>query len=167
MQIEIRRKGRTEYVAIRRRDGSRADFSIPSKGPISHDIVHYCVESVLGLRNGFWGLVASGEEPGAIQDRAKAGGHASAKRAQEPLPELVEDLQAERLVECFEAESWSGETSDAGLLAMAIAGWGASYVPELELSATDLAEVRAKLTELGSRWLALPEGEALGLEWGE
>ena len=148
-----------------RADGSTARFRIPRKGPISHDIVHYCVESVLGMRNGFWGMVASGEDPGAIAVLAKAGGHASAKRAVAPDASLVELLQAERLVECFEAEGWSGSEDDAGLLAMAEAGWAASHVPALDLPAEALASVRVKLAELGAHWLSLPEGEDLVLDW--
>ncbi|MEE1878458.1 hypothetical protein [Altererythrobacter litoralis] len=133
MRIEIARHGAEERVAVVRADGSTARFRIQRKGPISHDIVHYCVESALGMRNGFWGMVASGEDPGAIADLAKVGGHASAKRVVAPDASLVELLQAERLVECFEAESWSGSEDDAGLLAMAEAGWAASHVPALDL----------------------------------
>lgn len=39
---------------------------------------------------------------------AKAAGHASASRARVPVNSIVELLQAERLVECFEAELWGG-----------------------------------------------------------
>lgn len=148
-----------------RADGTNARFRIPRKGPISHDIVHYCVESALGMRNGFWGMVARGEDPAAIAELAKAGGHASAKRAIAPASSLIELLQAERLVECFEAEGWSGGENDAGLLAMAEAGWAASHLPPLDLSAEELASVRTKLTDLGDRWRALAEGEPLVLEW--
>ncbi len=148
-----------------RADGSTARFRIPRKGPISHDIVHYCVESALGMRNGFWGMVAQGEDPGAIADLVKAGGHASAKRAVVPDASLVELLQAERLVECFEAESWSGGEDDAGLVAMAKAGWKASHVPPLALTAGEIAAIRAKLAEYGRRWRALADREALALEW--
>jgi len=165
MRIEIARHGAEERVAVVRADGSSARFRIPRKGPISHDIVHYCVESALGMRNGFWGMVASGEDPGAIADLAKVGGHASAQRAVAPDASLVELLQAERLVECFEAESWSVGEDDAGLLAMAEAGWAASHVPALDLSGEALAPVRAKLAELGGRWRALADGEPLVMEW--
>lgn len=165
MRIEIALHGNEERVAVTRDDGSTAQFRVPRKGPVSHDIVHYCVESVLGMESGFWGRVARGEDPAAIAAIAKAGGHASASRAAVPDGALVELLQAERLVECFEAETWSGGADDEGLIAMAEAGWAASHVPALPLSSADLAAVRAKLESLGKVWLALPQGHAVALEW--
>lgn len=167
MRIEISRTGRNEKVAVTRPDGSGAGFTIPSKGPVSHDIVHFCVESVLNLKHGFWGAVASGEEPEAIQERAKAGGHASAKRATLPESGIVPLLQVERLVESFEAEGWSGAADDGGLRAMAKAGWAASQVPPLELSDQDIAAIRTLLEDLGGRWQAMPDGECMILDWKE
>ncbi|MBX7496859.1 hypothetical protein K3172_13435 [Qipengyuania sp. 6B39] len=165
MRIAISRIGRTEHLAIERADGSTARATIPQKGAISHDLVHFCVEDTLGLTRGFWGSVAAGEEPELIQERAKASGHASAKRADVPDDGLVELLQAERLVECFEAESWSGGNDDEGLMAMARAGWAASHVPPLALDSAQLAAIRRQLADLGDKWKATPEGEAMELQW--
>ena len=167
MEIALTPAGARERVSITRPDGSTSEFSIPRKGVVSHDLVHFCVESALGLKRGFWGSVAAGEDPEAIQERAKVGGHASASRATTPASDLVELLQAERLVEGFEAESWCGTVDDAGLLAMARAGWEASYVPALMLEPEDLAAVRAMLDELGGQWKALEPGASLHLEWKE
>ena len=165
MRIAISRTGSSEHIAIERADGSTARATIPQKGVVSHDIVHFCVEDTLGLDRGFWGSVAAGEDPALIQERAKAGGHASAKRAKAPDESIVELLQAERLVECFEAESWGGGADDEGLLAMARAGWAASHVPPLALDAGQLAAIRRQLAELGARWKATPEGATMELQW--
>ena len=165
MRIEIALHGADERVAVTRDDGSTARFRVPRKGPVSHDIVHYCVESVLGIGHGFWGMVAAGAEPDEIQELAKAGGHASAKRAEVPDDALVEILQVERLVECFEAESWSAGEDDAGLMAMAEAGWASSHVPPLVLAPSQIAAIRSRLRDLGAKWQALPAGRALTLEW--
>ncbi|MEJ2410561.1 MAG: hypothetical protein P8Y48_14945 [Novosphingobium sp.] len=42
----------------------------------------------------------------------KACGHASASRAQVPDPAIVELPQAERPVECFEADFWAGSGAE-------------------------------------------------------
>ena len=79
MQIRIT-KGRTDdHIAIRRDDGSEVATRFPKKGPIPHDAVHLAVEGTLGLRDGFWDMIASGHHPEAIADMAKAAGHASAE----------------------------------------------------------------------------------------
>lgn len=167
MMIAMSRTGRTEQVRVERADGSVASFAIPAKGTVSHDLFHFCVESALGLGRGFWGLVAAGADPEGLGEQAKAAGHASAKRAGVPEAWLVELLQAERLVECFEAESWSGASDDEELLTMARAGWESSHVPPLECSAGQLASVRELLAEHGQRWLALADGEEMAIEWPE
>lgn len=167
MLIALSRQGRTEHARVERADGTVAAFSVPAKGPVSHDLVHFCVEIGLDMRGAFWGLIAEGAEPEEVAEQARAGGHASAKRAGVPEKWLVELLQAERLVECFEAESWSGVEDDEGLLAMANAGWDSSHVPPLVCSSAQLVTVRGLMAEYGQRWLGLSDGEEMALEWPE
>ena len=101
MRIAITKGASGDRIAVTRPDGSRADFGFPRKGPYPHDAFHFFVERELGLTRGFWGLIASGMAPDAVQELASAGGHASAKRAGTPDPAIIELVQAERLVECF------------------------------------------------------------------
>ncbi|MEE4153506.1 MAG: hypothetical protein V2I27_05050 [Erythrobacter sp.] len=154
-----------QEVAVLREGACPSPFRFPPKGPVPHDATHLFVESVFGLQRGFWGRVAAGQDPQAVEEEAKAGGHASAKRAQVPAPGLVELLQAERLVECFEAELWSGSSDDAGLSAMARAGWEASHVPPLELDATRLAAVRQRMSAFAHEWAQLAIGGMIACEW--
>lgn len=64
MRITITRRSATEQaVAIVREDASHASFRLPAKGPLPHDAVHFCVETVLGLRHAFavrWHDLADG-----------------------------------------------------------------------------------------------------------
>ena len=165
MRIEITKAGVELHVAIARDDGIHARFRVPRKGPAPHDAVHWCVESVLGLQAGFWGMIAAGADPEAIGRGAREGGHPSAARASVPAPAIIELLQAERLVECFEAESWSGSADDSGLRHMAEAGWNASLVSPLALSGGGIAAVRSELDRCSRIWAAAPEGGSLVLEW--
>ena len=167
MRIAITKGSGQDKVAVTRRDGSRADFGFPKKGPFPHDAFHFFIERALGLTSGFWGLVAGGMAPEDVQALALAGGHASAKRAGLPDAGIVELLQAERLVECFEAASWSGGADDAAIMAMAQPAWAASHVPPPAGVADKLGAIRAGLDPFLQAWSALPEGEALELEWPE
>ena len=67
------------------------------------------------MANAFWGRIAAGAHPEDLAAISRAGGHASAKRAARPETDVVELVQAERLVECFEAELWSEPAPPADL----------------------------------------------------
>lgn len=144
---------------------ARPRSSFRTKGPTPHDAFHLFVERELGLAHGFWGLVAGGLDPGAVGAMAAAGGHASASRARVPDPEIVELIQAEGLVECFEAESWSGSADDDGIRLMADAGWDASHVPPIALKGETIAAIRAAIGGFAREWAALPLDGELALDW--
>lgn len=165
MQITITKGTNQDHVTVERADGSRTAFGFPKKGPYPHDAYHYFVERELGMQAGFWGLVASGMEPDAVQALAAAGGHASAKRAEEPDPAIVPLLQAERLVECFEAASWSGGADDAMIMAMAEPAWASSLVPPPEGVPEKLGAIRDALDDFLDQWRDAPENAAFALTW--
>lgn len=165
MQITITKGASADRVALDRADGSHAAFGFPKKGPFPHDAYHFFVERELGMAAGFWGLVAGGMAPDEVQALAAAGGHASAKRAGVPDAGIVELIQAERLVECFEAASWGGGADDATIMAMAEPGWAANHVPAPEGVPDKLGAIRAGLDPFLAAWEALPEGGALTLAW--
>jgi len=167
MRITITREAREDRIDICRDDGSRASTRLPHKGPIPHDFVHYAVERELGIDTGFWGLVAAGHHPEAIQDMAKAAGHASAKRAAAPDPGFAAAIQSERIVEAFEADHWSGGVGDpAGVIALAEAGCAQSCValPPL-LDDRAVANIRQAIADFAERWTMLAPGAAVSLDW--
>jgi hypothetical protein len=166
MKIEITKGRSADYIAVVRGDGSRVETSFPHKGPVPHDAVHWFVERGLGLQHGFWGMIAAGAHPEDLLEIAKAAGHASAKRAVVPDASIVELIQAERLVECFEAELWSGGSDDAGLLAMAEAGCEASHVPLPAMTPSALGGAREALGAFAADWIAAPVGHVARLDWG-
>ncbi|WP_369025893.1 hypothetical protein [Qipengyuania sp. RANM35] len=165
MRIVLTKGSTSDNVAIERDDGSRAGFDFPKKGPVPHDAFHFFVEHELGMAHGFWGLVASGMDPEAVGAMAAEAGHASAKRAQMPHDHIVELLQAERLVECFEAESWAGASDDEGIMAMAEPGWAASHVPPVDGVRAKLGSIRDGIAGFAANWHALPPKGSLTLEW--
>ncbi len=159
-------KGRDEDdLAITRADGSKALTHFPKKGPVPHDAVHFFVERGLGLEQGFWGTVASGMHPEHIGALAKAAGHASASRAQVPAESIVELVQAERLVECFEADLWGGGGSDDDLVAVAEAGCAASFVPLPVIAPGAVARIRDELATFAGEWTKAPLGHEQVLRW--
>ena len=166
MRISITKGDKEDRLDMERADGTAVTTRFPHKGPIPHDFVHYAVESELGFDRGFWGLVEAGHHPEDIQEMAKAAGHASAKRAEVPADDFVAAIQAERIVEAFEADLWSGGTGDpAGVTYMAEAGCSQSLVPMPAMDNDAVARIRGRIADFGTRWAALSPGETIVVEW--
>ena len=166
MRITITKGEREDGIEAMRPDGSSVRTSFPHKGPIPHDAVHFYVESTLAIGDAFWGMVAGGRHPEEVAEIAKAGGHSSAKRATEADGSIVRLVQAERVVECFEADLWSGGTTSADTIREAVAaGCAQSLVPTLEVSDAAITVIRSSLAELFKHWRSAPTGETLVLDW--
>jgi len=111
-------------------------------------------------------MVAAGLHPEAIQDLAKAAGHASAARAEVPQGEIVELLQAERLVECFEADLWSPGGAAADLIALGETACSTSHVPSpAGFDEAAVEHIRSALGAFAQSWTAAPQGHCATLEW--
>lgn len=167
MRITITKEANGDRIDIARADGSQAVTHFPRKGPTPHDAVHYLVERDCDLKRAFWGLVADGLPPEGIQDMAKAGGHASAKRADVPDESLIELLQAERLVECFEATLWGGQLDLPAFRSVAETACDSSHVPLPAISDETIASIHAEVVALARRWGSAYAGETLELDWAE
>ncbi len=167
MMIKITKGHTVDYLEISRNDGSSATATFPKKGLTSHDAIHYFVETTLHLREGFWGTEARGNDPADIQTIAKNAGHASASRSRLPETHIVQLLQAERLVECFEADAW-GETADAEtFIEIAAAACEASHVPLPELTPSYVESLRAQIAAFQEIWVAAPIGHVAEFNWEE
>jgi hypothetical protein len=125
-----------------------------------HDLTHYAVETTLGYRHAFYGLIADGWE---IADFAKPWPRG-------PIP--AEAIEVELIVGFFDAERintarWSTEEFNAHaaqfVAARQIVRPGAERITPRPLTADELANVRACRADLLARWAALQPGEALEL----
>lgn len=166
MEIMITKGQVEDRIVMSHPDGRRMETHFPKKGPIPHDAVHWYVERGLGLTGAFWGMVAQGHHPEEIAGIAKAAGHASAARNAVPEPAIVELLQAERLVECFEADQWSGGSGAAeDFVAMAVVACNSSHVPLPALDAAQVGTIRDQISQFARTWMAAPVGHTARFEW--
>lgn len=159
LDVTITKRSRTDLIEIRRENGAIERYDFPKKGPIPHDAVHFFVEEALEFQHGFWGMVAMGVRPAEIQEIAKAAGHASAKRASKPDPRIVELLQAERIVECFEADFWGAPADPDTFRSVVHAACAASFVeapPTLDDAIINA--IRARIAAFAASWMAAAEG---------
>jgi hypothetical protein len=142
----VRRDGSATW---QRQEGNHAAFF-----PL-HDLTHYAVETELGFRRGFYGLLAEG------WDIAETTG----KTTRGPLPN--EALEVEYLVSAFSAERAGGVRATAAEFnELAATFASAKDMPSpRRLTDDDLAKVRSRFDSLATRWRALPPGETLELEF--
>jgi hypothetical protein len=148
MRIAFHRSGEShDRIYVNRDDGSELGWRWPAGGP-PHDLIHYAVETRLGLEAGFWGLVAGG----ANFD------FATAHRQADPETRTLDDDQVPGLVE---AET----IVNAATSAIAIPGFGRADArpPELDPERFDTACDAA--AEWMDRWRELAPGETLVLEY--
>ncbi len=122
----------------------------------SHDLTHFAVESVLGFRQGFFGLVAKGWD---IEDTTGKG-----ERGR--LPD--EAVHVESIVGALDSERASGDVwpSEDFNRHLAIHAETAGMTKPRLLADEELSAVRLRRAELFARWRALPAGETLELHFG-
>ena len=136
-----------------REDGS-ATYQSPLLLPVEHDLLHYAVETTMGWRRAFLGIVASG------RDMDSFGTKNGVKDTY-----TDEETWAEMTVGMFQWLAMTGgpAQSDGELLET-----NAQYYAERDLVAPPLTqrhleEIRACYAALRRQWDALPEGGTMEL----
>ncbi len=117
-----------------------------------HDLTHYAVETVLGHRRGFYGLVASGWD---LTDFGTPW-----PRGRNP----AESVLSEMIVGFLDLERATGELVRAEDVNERLSEFcAANRLETVQLSDEDLARVRQKRGELFAMWEAVKPGDALEL----
>ncbi len=151
-------KGRNkpDTLMCRRNDGSCTWTALNLAA--GHDLGHYAIETTLGFRDAFFGLLAQGW---AIQDFERPDPQSGKKPSVPP-----EAMQAEVLAMLLDMERRSGHPPAHGafveMLASACVGLG---VPVPALDAAQLEAIRTRHAALLRQWAELPEGTSLELEF--
>ena len=109
-----------------------------------HDLTHYAVETALGYRRGFFGLIAEGWD---VDDT-------TGKGTRGPLPD--EAVEVERIVGLFDSERGSG-------MLWTLDEFNA-FSPR-PLTSADIAGVRALRGNLFQQWSAIAPGQKLELKF--
>lgn len=158
MKLKIKKQDDGSGVLIFvRADGSATSGRLGSGGfGAVHDLTHYAVETTLGLRQGFYGLLAQGWDiPGF-----------AVKGAAHQLPDeaLVTECIVGQLTNVvFAAREVAAEEFN-WLVRSAVDGVrpGAAVPP---INAEILRQMRHTLDALLARWRSLPPGETLELDY--
>jgi hypothetical protein len=125
-----------------------------------HDLTHYAVETVLGHRRGFYGLVAAGWD---LTDFGAPWPRGPLPSDMDPSELLVGFLDAERASVTGDGQPWTA----ADLSAQAAAFYAARGFDATPPVVTDdqLAAIRERLAGLFARWDALAPSGVLELHF--
>jgi hypothetical protein len=118
-----------------------------------HDLTHYVVESELGVRNAFFGLIADGW---SIEETGQRGLAAKVHPDAIFVENVVGTLDSERA----SGSRWTAEEFNENTARFAANG--GRPVPR-KLTDDELARIRKRRAELFSQWAALPAGDTLEL----
>jgi hypothetical protein len=121
---------------------------------VRHDMTHYTVETTLGLRRAFFGLLADGWD---IDDFGTPW-----PRGPIPPDALPDASLAEHLAGAFDLERYGGVPIVAADFNKTLAEVCAEYNFTVRaITEDDLTCIRARLAALEARWEALPAGNTL------
>lgn len=118
-----------------------------------HDLTHFAVEAELGIRNAFYGLIASGW---SIEDTGARGVAARLPADAIFVENVVGTLDSERA----SGSRWTADEFNENT--ERFAANGGRPAPR-KLTDDELALVRKRRAELFTRWHELPAGETLEL----
>ncbi|KTE34045.1 MULTISPECIES: hypothetical protein [unclassified Sphingopyxis] len=183
MKVHFIRSGERRYSMRIERAGLPVLAMDPAPGfdpDVPHDMVHFVVEAVLGLKGGVFGQIAAGGTAGSFHVEA-AGGKVDAREQRRTVRKQV--ARGKKLIE---AQGREGELSELAAFLFDIA-WRSGHRPDSPEQRAALSEadrVRATLSpeeraaidaarpavfaafdRLAADWRALGTGEALVLEW--
>ena len=134
------------------RDDGSVTWTHLHRGFVQHDFAHYVVETMLGFKNAFFGLVARGYD---IPDF-------SAPKAERPFEIPREAVDTEPIVALLQADlleslGYSGESD----------GIFQDHSTSLPVNLTDeqLEVMRGKLRALLQQWRDLQPGESMTLQF--
>jgi hypothetical protein len=185
MRIEFRRTGERRYaVTIHRLDQSILEMN-PAAGydPLMpHDLLHYVVESELGLRSGIFGQIARGGNAGTfhlVPQQTDGGRRATrrrrrlAKRGAKLLREGREDATMSERAVYLCLHEWLARRADPELEVLNMRGLlkvGQKRVSPGVYEGIPqqyLDRMCARLDSLGRRWASLDIGESIIVDWSE
>ena len=131
-----------------RDDGSVTWTQLP-RGIVQHDFAHYVIETTLGLKNAFLGLVAKGYD---IPDF-------NSPKAARPFEIPKEAINVEPIVALLQADMLDDGTEPNGIFR--------DYSASLPINVTDaqLTVMRQGLQKLLQQWRDLQPGESMTLQF--
>ena len=153
IRISKGRDGPNTLTCIRE-DGTTTWAKVQDYFPL-HDMTHFVVETTLGIPNAFYSLVRDGWD---ISDFVVKGNAARLP----PQANLVEALVGRLQKDVMPGNDFTAETYNEEVVAVLE---GIGNPERRHVTDAELAEMRARLRELMSKWKALEPGGSIELSF--
>ena len=145
--VFVKGAGKFDRMDLLRDGVVTSSVQCPKQGIIPHDMIHFAVESTLRMR-GFVARTLSGDDRGYR------------------MTATPESDGVERLVEVFQADGWSGWTSEpTAMLDLYRVTCEARACHPLPITPHDWLAVRERILELTTIWQRLSIGDSLTLDF--
>ena len=155
MRIVIRKNSSERHVLeVVRANGLREQVECETRSYLTHDFLHYAVESEARVQSGFWGNLASGRTLADMNDRTGKSMAAAApdlmviEQIVGALSSVVKGSPAARVVD--------GLRDYARAQGTTMPAW---------LTEEFVVAVNERMRQLMGRWKATRYGDAMELEW--
>jgi hypothetical protein len=150
---KAKNEGKQDRLTCVRDDGSQTSWSLSSHFA-QHDLLHYVVETTLGLEEAFFGLIAKGREIDSFGTRD----------GQKDIY-TKDEGDAELIVGLLQAQMRSGDTqSNAEFWKMLTLTCEKRNWPTPQaFSDEHLDDIKQKISDLEGKWQHLPAGDSLEL----
>ena len=122
---------------------------------VQHDMVHYVVETTLGYKDGFYGLLAQGHD-------IQSFGQVDKRTGKKPVVP-VEAIQVECIVELLQTELWDGAPYDDFLDLLKSICLDRSLPAPKSITPEALEAIRREIRRLLRDWQRLPADECIEL----
>ena len=149
------RPNKPHALSCIRRDGSTTWTRL--RVPVQHDLIHYAVETTLGLRDSFYGLLARGMN---ITDFEKP-------KAERTFDLTDETVHTEYIVGLFQMELSNGspyKDFNAELQAMCAQN---KFSAPREIEPEEIERIRQAVSEMLYQWQAIEPGQTFELTFDE
>lgn len=122
---------------------------------VLHDLCHYAIESSLGYKNAFWGMISQGIDPEIFLDKQK----------RDQLFISDEAWYAEHIAHLFLIEFTQGEFEDINSVFRDTLGQTHPDIPLIQYSAEEIRRIRLLIRRRVEEWREIPAGESMVLHF--
>ena len=155
MKIQIKKRANSKHIISYVRDGLETYWIGADNFLVLHDLCHFAIETTLGYKTAFWGLVNSGINPSDFEDKEK----------RDRLNLSNEAWYAEHLANLFLIEYTQGAFENINEVFKQCMLEHNPSIAIIQFSDTEIEAIRTSLHQLINSWNMVEDGNFLTLEF--
>ncbi|MFM1774688.1 MAG: hypothetical protein RJA53_298 [Bacteroidota bacterium] len=155
MKIIIKKKIDSKHSFTYSREGFPDYWIVADNFLVLHDLCHFAIETTLGYKTAFWGLVARGINPNIFEDKVK----------RDALGLSNEAWYSEHLANLLLIEFRQGLFDDINEMLKQSLIQHHHYIPFIKISSTELTAIRSLFYKLIDDWKAVEDGNYFSLDF--